>query len=116
MSIFDKLIDRATGMRRRNSFFRQPVEVEIRDEPTGKIRPYVMDSNEEFTITAAVTVSYWANQAQRTDARRNAEHVLASFLYRDVLAGLSEVRHAIFDGDANDALAKIAELEGRLHP
>jgi hypothetical protein len=116
VGIFNKLIDRSTGMRRRNDFFRRPVSVEMEDKATGNIRPYVMDSNEEFTLTAAVTVSYWANQAQRNDARRNAEHVLAGFLYRDVLAKLSEVRHAIFDGDANEALAKIGELEESLKP
>ena len=116
MGIFDKLIERATGMRRRNEFLRQPLAVDMREEATGKVRDYTADSNEEFALTAAVTVTYWANKAQRPDARRHAEHVLASFLYRDVLAGLSEVRHAIFDGAANEALAKIAELEERLKP
>lgn len=116
MSIFTKLIDRATLMRRRNTFRRPPVAVDFLEEPTGRTKDYTLDSNEEFTLTAAVTVTYWANAVQRANARRNAEHVLASFLYRDVLAGISEVRHAIFDGDANEALDLLGKIEESLKP
>lgn len=105
------LRERATGMCRPEEFMRKPAVFELDEHKTGEIRPYTPDRNEEYELTLTVGVRYWANKAQRSDARRNAESVLAHTLYKDVLAELSQIRHAVWDGDQSAALTRIAALE-----
>jgi hypothetical protein len=109
-----RLRERATHMQRPEEFMRKPTVFEFNDQKTGDVRRHTLDRNEEYELTLTVGVRYWCNDAQRVDARRNAEAVLARTLYEDVLRALSEIRHAVFDGDQRAALGRISELEKEL--
>jgi hypothetical protein len=109
-----KLRERATGMCRPEEFMRKPGVLELDERTTGEIRHYTPDRNEEYELTLTVGVRYWANKAQRADLRQNAEAILLRTLYQDVLADLSQIRHAVLDGDRKAALSRICELESRL--
>lgn len=108
------LRERATGMCRPEEFMRRPGVFEIEDKPTGEIRPHTLSQNEEYELTLTVGVRYWANNAQRASARKNAESILTHTLYENVLSELVGIRHAVYDGDQLVALRRIATLEERL--
>lgn len=112
--VLANLRERATHMCRPEEFMRKPAVFEMTEEPTGERRYGTMDKNEEYELTLTIGVRYWCNQAQRTDARRNAEAVLAHTLYRDVLGDLMAIQHAIYDGDQRAALQRVATLRERL--
>lgn len=110
-SVFDNLTERATGMVGRDDFGRPPLSCVLKDDPTGQIRDYTTDRNEQFALTALLTVTYWANRAQRREARKVAEKTLASLLYSDALRALAGIRQAVSDGDRSLAMTRIADLE-----
>ena len=110
-TVFDNLTERATGMCRRDDFFGQPLRVTLSDEATGQIRDYTSDRNEQFALTGVLTVTYWANKAQRSDARRVAEKTLAHLLYSDVLRQVAMARQAVSDGDRVRAMNVLGDLE-----
>lgn len=112
-SVFDHLHERATGMQRPEEF-RSPVVARVQESETGRIEPLGFATRREYELTALVTCTYWANDAQRVDCRRNAERVLADALYRDVLVDLSAITHAIYDGDQANALRMVGALQTRL--
>lgn len=114
MTALEQLRERATGMQRPEEFMRAPGVFDLREQETGATRPHTLDRNEEYELSLTVGVRYWANKVQRADQRRNAESVLARTLYADVLASLSEIRHAVYDGDKLAAIARIGALESRL--
>ena len=72
---------------------------------TGEYLPYTLDRNQEWRLTVTLTVTFWANQAQRHDAHKIAEKVLVSRLYGDVLADLNELRLQISNGDRVASMA-----------
>jgi hypothetical protein len=108
------LRERATHMCRPEEFRRVPAVFDLNEEKTGERRYGTMDRNEEYELTLTVGVRYWANNAQHSDARQNAEAILARTLYEDVLRALSEIKHAVYDGDQQAALGRIVELEQEL--
>ncbi len=112
-TVFDNLTERATGMQGRDDFRGGPVTVSYADDKTGQVRDYTLDRNEQYALTAILTVTYWANRAQRADARKIAEKTLASLLYADLLRDVALVRHAISDGDAARAMTELSNLEHR---
>ena len=109
MSIFDKLQERATGMRtpRREPFSVTMQECAISHRP-------VIDANTEYELQATVRITYWANDAQRTHARRIAEKSLAAFLYGDFLALVSQCEHAISDGDDAAAISACSAMRDKI--
>jgi hypothetical protein len=115
VSIFQKLEERATGLRMASSM-RQPVAVQLECEKTGNYRPHTLDANEEYELTCKVRATFWANRAQRDDGRRYAERALAEILYRDVIEALARIEHAISDGEALDALRLCSQLRKRIQP
>lgn len=112
-TVLSGLQERATGMCRPEEFMRKPGVFDLQEEKTGARRPG-LDRNEEYELRLIVGCRYWANTAQRIDARKNAEAVLAHTLYSDVLAALSGIRHAIYDGDRSAAISRLGELERSL--
>jgi hypothetical protein len=115
VNIFERLEERATGLRMASSM-RQPVAVATECEKTGNVRPHTLDANEEYELTCKVRATFWANRVQRDDGRRYAERALAAILYRDVIEALASIEHAISDGDARDALRLCGELRSRIQP
>ncbi len=79
-TVFDNLTERATGMCRRDDFFGQPLRCTLADTATGQVRDYTPDRNEQFALSALVTVTYWANKAQRGDARRKIGELPEEYL------------------------------------
>jgi hypothetical protein len=112
--LVSRLRERATGMQRPEEFMRKPGIVELSERKTGETRPHTLDRNEEYELSLTVGCRYWANSVQREGQRRNAERMLARLLYQDVLAELSAIRHAIYDGEKHGALDRICALEARL--
>jgi hypothetical protein len=108
MTIFDKLEEKATGMRGRG--FRRPIIAEAATRETGNVLPYQLDSNREYELIAKVGVTFWANDAQYESARRIAEKHLAAVLYGDFLSLIDECAHAVSDGDEGDALAACCKM------
>ena len=101
-------------MQRPNEFMRKPGIFELKEALTGETRPYTSDRNEEYELLLRVGCTYWANAAQKVDARKNAESLIARLLYEDVLRAISGIRHAIHDGDQSAALGRLNELERSL--
>lgn len=114
MSVFDRLIEKATGMRKSENMWGQPVEMKIRRRETGEIRPYTLDANKEHELSATLAVRFWANSAQLESARKVAERALANLLYHDVLGKLSEIEHAVMDSDGRRAFQVCGELRAML--
>lgn len=112
-TVFDALLDRATGMERPEQFS-PPARAVVREDETGGVDPMGFATRKEYELSLMVACRYWANQAQRQDCRQHAERVLADLLYRDVLVELSIITHAVYDGDQRTALRMLAALQTRL--
>ncbi len=110
-SVFANLEGRATGMLGYDEFGRPRMSCVLDDSATGEIRDYTPDRNEQFALRAVLTVTYWANKAQRREAREVAEKTLASLLYHDALLELAKIRQAVMDGDRSRAMTCIAAAE-----
>ena len=113
-TVLDNIRERCTYMQRPEEFRRVPAVCEFNEEKTGEYRPAGIATSEEYELTLTVGVRYWANRAQHSDARRNAESILARTLYEDVLRDLAQIRHAAMDGDQRATVSRINELEARL--
>jgi|SRR5688572_3639128 len=113
MTILDKLQERPTYAQRASDFGRSVV-AEMDCQPTGRGRQHTPDANEEFELSAKIAVTFWANNAQRANARRIAERVLLQRLYGDTLALLGEAEKAVFDGDAKAVLCIINTIRSKL--
>lgn len=107
-AMLSRLIERGTGMRKPEDCFA------LTEVATGDERPAGIATSYEYELRFAVGVRYWANHAQRGDARKRAEGMLAHQLYKDVISDLYEIRQAVSDGDRLKALRGIAELQSRL--
>lgn len=112
--VLDTIQERCTGMQRPDEFERRPATFESVEGPTGRVRTFTPDRNEEYELQVKIGATFWANKAQLSRAREHAKRVLADLLYRDVLVELSGIRHAVYDGDRAAALQRLAELESRL--
>ena len=113
MNIWDSLMERSTGTQGRPTL-RDKVQIREFCEPTGDIRPYQTDSNEEYLLRLAIEVTFWANKAQYSSARKIAERHLAHVLYGGALAKIAALRSAISDGDRDAAMAACSDLESEL--
>lgn len=113
MTILDKLQERPTYARRASGFDR-PAVTEMDCRPTGDVRLYTIDVNEEYELSAKIAIKFWANPAQHTHARRVAEKVLLQRLYGDTLALLGEAEKAVCDGDAKAVLCIIDTIRSNL--
>jgi len=105
------LRERCTGMQRPEEFMREPGMFHLDEQNSGKIEPAGFATRREYVLELTVGCRYWCNDAQHSEARKNAESVLADALYRDVLIELNGIRHAVYDGDRMAALRRIAALE-----
>lgn len=114
MSIFDKLDDKLTGMRRPIQLWGDPISVKMAARETGNVRPYTPDANVEHELSATVLVRFWANSAQLPYARETAERALATLLYSDVLAKLSQIEHAVMNDDGPAAYQACGEMRSLL--
>lgn len=112
MSIWNNLQEHQTYRRNYSDF--DKVRVSLEDDTTGNVRPHILDANIEYVLRAAISVTFWANNAQHSEARKIAERHLASVLYGDALGDLACIRSAISDGDRIAALRACDALEVRL--
>lgn len=114
MTIFDQLEDRATGMRHRDEFDREPIGIAQECIKTGEIRPTTYAYQHEHELRLRIYSRFWTNQAEFHDARVHAERALANLLHQDVLVALDGIAHAISDGDRRAALARCGQLRASL--
>lgn len=112
--VFNRLMEKATGMCRGGNMWGQPVSLELRRRETGEIRPDTLDRNVEHELSAYIVVRFWANRAQLSQAREVAERTLANLLYHDVLGKLSEIEHAVMDSDGRRAYQVCGEIRAML--
>jgi hypothetical protein len=97
MSIFDRLHTIATGMVRADPF--SPDRVIVRVEETDRLPMRGFNNQQQYCISLTVNQIFWANTAQYEYAFRQAEEMLAAFLYNDILLHLKEIEQATSDGD-----------------
>lgn len=112
--VFHRLQLTATGMQRPENMWGDPLSVKLQQRETGEIRPHTLDANAEHELTLTLRVTFWANRAQLPDARKVAERSLATLLYQDVLAKISQIEHAIMDSDGRNAYGLCGELRTML--
>jgi hypothetical protein len=90
--------------------------VSIQEDATGKIEPRGFATQEQFVLELRIQSVYWANKAQRSDARKHAEIVITQLLYDDALLHLRRLRQAILNGDRDAAYKLCSELETVMVP
>lgn len=115
MSILDKVQEIDTRTRRPQEFI--PL-VTTRATRTDEIRLGDFGSfsaQTRFILQVVIAVDFWANKAQYSDARRNAERYFLAKLYENLHPHLVDLHKAISDGsihDAQDALVKLQQEIG----
>lgn len=114
MSVFDDLEQKATGQERRDSLWEPPLNVSFSQRETGKIDPMGFATRKEYVLSVTLASRFWANQAQLQQAREVAERSLATLLYHDVLAKLSQIEHAVINGDGKEAYQACGEMRSML--
>lgn len=114
MTVFDDLEQKATGQHRPNSMWEPPLSVSFKQHETGKIEPMGFATSKEYALSVTLVSRFWANQAQLAQAREVAERSLATMLYQDVLAKLSQIEHAVMDGDGEAAYGACSQLRSML--
>jgi hypothetical protein len=115
MSTLSKMEERALTMVRpdpRRSF--QPLEVRVTDHKTGDEKPMGFATQRAYALRIEVVSMYWANDAQRGDARRHAEAIITRLLYADVMPHLAMLRQAALQGDSEEAYRLACEIETTL--
>lgn len=108
--ILDKLQEIATGSQRREELWGPPLKATVSEHETGGVEPMGFATRREYALSATVVATYWANQAQRSEARKVAERALVQTLYGDVLAKLAHIEHAVMDSDGRRAMQHCGEL------
>lgn len=98
MSILDYLQCRAVQNRRMDQFSVAQCNMESRSAHAVRNNEFV-GVQEEYILSATISIRFWANNAQHSDARQHAEKALVHSMYKDVLAHLHSLRKAISDGD-----------------
>src|ERR1700744_2080282 len=114
MSIFEDLQQKATGQERPNSLWAPPLSISFDRRETGRIEPMGFANSKEYELSVTLASRFWANQAQLQQAREVAERSLATLLYHDVLGRLSQIEHAVINGDGEAAYAACSQLRSML--
>lgn len=114
LEVLTRLESIGTGIRGVDDFRSQTPFFEIEMGETGKWKPNTLDANEEWHLTAKLTVTFWANRAQLDRARETAERALVHRLYADTLGDLAELRLAISNGDRSASMAVCDRIESKL--
>lgn len=110
-SILKQLTDRATGIRRRDPFASGHDYLDIDCKTTGRERD---GFQEEWELSANLSVCFWANRAQYQRARGIAEQALVAFLYAEILGDLAQLRLHVSDGDRDACHRVISIIEHKL--
>lgn len=72
---------------------------------------YSMDRSTGFRMDVRILINFWANQAQFSDAYKNAEKQILREIYGDVIDTIHEVQNMLFSGDIPLAQTRLAKLE-----
>ena len=112
MKILEQLQTKPTGYARYDEF--ESPTLAMTYEPTGNVRPYQLDANEEWCLFGNISITFWANKAQFEEATKLAKRALVARLYGDILVELPELRLALSDGDKRRAFAVCDRIEDKL--
>ncbi len=110
MRLLDAMRHETTGMRRPNGFLPKLTAV-YGIEKTGNPCSSSVLFAEEYEMRGTIAVRFCANNAQYDQAAEQARRHLVQAFYTEVLVGLVELRSAVMDGDAREALAIIDRLQ-----
>ena len=111
MSIFDKLIESATGVRHRVGFERQPLTLALEESGPRPVEYYTADEYAmQLRVTATYRVDNRTGQGGQRRARDTAMQVLRHTLYADLLLLQSQLMHALSDGDKDEAVRLCCQL------
>lgn len=87
----------------------RPISYEV-EELTPMTMP--MDNfQNEYSLTAKISISFWANSAQLEHATKNAKLTLMHQLFSDPLNELMHLRQAVFDGNRELAFKHIDRMQ-----
>ena len=111
MKILHRFREEATGFRKPG---RINLSVGISEEATDNSKFNGFTHCDEYLLKLSVYVNYFANQAQKPDARRSAEKHLLHALYGDILHIVAEIESAIFSQDDETALEACGRLKSEL--
>ena len=90
----------------RDDFFIMDINI----AETGNEKPYTLDSNVEYELTAKFGARFWANSVQLRDAEKRARKALSAALFGDLravaLRGVAETHN----GDREAVLNVFSEI------
>lgn len=73
-----------------------------------------IDRSTGYTLRAAVGIDFWANQAQYSDARRNAVKRLVAAMYSEVFEAIDHIHALLYAADIEGAHKRLDELSNEL--
>lgn len=107
MSMLSNLVEHRTGELKVSDFDRKIV-AEIIESETGEVRKSDFYPQDEYELRATLAIRFWANPAQKQEARLRAEKMLLQTLHQPILVEIARIRSAVMDGDA-DAVLRAAD-------
>lgn len=111
MSIIDQYFKHEpTGFTREDAFSR-PALTSLECKKTGNYRPAEYAAQDEYILRGVIEIPFFANRAQLENARNVAGRVLLQRVYGPMLGCMSELRHAIHNSDAHEALRIIDRMQ-----
>lgn len=114
MSLWNNLIEKATGVRVRNGFERVPLTVNVTHAERPDYQSYMTEYELRLTIAATYRVSDRTTDEAHQRAREQALLHLRTALYGDLLGLQTELMHAIVDGDQDQARTLCAKLRSEI--
>ena len=111
MKILHRLREEATGFIKPG---RIDVAVDISEEATHNSKYNGSTHLDEYILKMTVYTNYFANQAQKSHARKLAEIHLLHTLYGDILPIVAKIESAIFSQDEETALEACGRLKSEL--
>ena len=114
MSILKRLIETEKTHNQRPLY--APLDAKMVLRKTGEVKPYQMDSNEEYVISLKVAVSFWANTAQRSSHAESAEKVLANELFHPIPHLLDRICKATMDNDQEEVFKLVNMIREEVAP
>lgn len=111
MSIFDKFVDRATGLRM-PALDERPIKLAIEDLSQEDYRdPRIsIYSREKRVMYLSLEVVYWTTPETKNCARDTALRMLKSLMYSDVILALEEINYLVNNHDLQHTSIAIAAL------
>jgi hypothetical protein len=113
MNAWKNLTEQSTGNRRYLGLYRPVVEFKETDQGPAKTGDLFAH---EFILFATLKVNFFANAAQKADARRAAENLIKATLYADVAKELPSLYYALTSGCIEEAIEVADRIGAAVSP